>query len=176
MIQRLDYTCARSAWTRCGLLLIYPSPSCATLATMSPTIPLSARSLGRWRIFRCFSGPLTKRPARPARPRYESPPASIPVPGVRFLARKSEARLILRDGKPGAANGRRPAPPNNWRSVFGGSAWQWDERTGQYYLHSFLRKPDHRRNPELRAAMMDVIRFWLEIGVDGFRLDAADAL
>jgi alpha-glucosidase len=78
------------------------------------------------------------------------------------------------DGKPGG--GRRPAPPNNWRSVFGGSAWQWDERRRQYYLHSFLKEqPDlNWRNPEVRAAMMDVIRFWLEMGVDGFRLDVAN--
>ena len=84
---------------------------------------------------------------------------------------------LWRDGKPGErGRGRRPAPPNNWRSVFGGSAWQWDERTGQYYLHSFLKEqPDlNWRNPELRAAMMDVIRFWLEMGVDGFRLDVAN--
>ena len=84
---------------------------------------------------------------------------------------------LWRDGKPGErGRGRRPAPPNNWRSVFGGSAWQWDERTGQYYLHSFLKEqPDlNWRNPELRAAMMDVIRYWLEMGVDGFRLDVAN--
>jgi alpha-glucosidase len=84
---------------------------------------------------------------------------------------------IWRDGKPGErGRGRRPAPPNNWQSVFGGSAWQWDERTGQYYLHSFLKEqPDvNWRNPELRAAMMDVIRYWLEMGVDGFRLDVAN--
>ena len=84
---------------------------------------------------------------------------------------------LWRDGKPGErGRGRRPAPPNNWRSVFSGSAWQWDERTGQYYLHSFLKEqPDlNWRNPELRAAMMDVIRYWLEMGVDGFRLDVAN--
>ncbi|WP_223262877.1 alpha-amylase family glycosyl hydrolase [Sphingobium sp. SCG-1] len=64
-------------------------------------------------------------------------------------------------------------PPNNWISDFGGSAWQWDEATGQYYLHAFLKEqPDlNWRNPELRAAMMDVLRFWLDRGVDGFRID-----
>ncbi|HEY7093450.1 MAG TPA: alpha-amylase family glycosyl hydrolase [Ktedonobacterales bacterium] len=84
---------------------------------------------------------------------------------------------LWRDGKPGVrGRGRRPAPPNNWRSVFGGSAWQWDERTDQYYLHSFLKEqPDlNWRDPELRAAMMEVIRYWLEMGVDGFRLDVAN--
>jgi alpha-glucosidase len=65
-------------------------------------------------------------------------------------------------------------PPNNWVSVFGGSAWQWDERTGQYYLHSFLKEqPDlNWRHPEVRRAMTDVLRFWLNRGVDGFRIDA----
>lgn len=66
-------------------------------------------------------------------------------------------------------------PPNNWLSVFGGSAWVWDERTEQYYLHSFLKEqPDlNWRNPEVKEAMFDVVRFWLERGVDGFRVDVA---
>lgn len=64
-------------------------------------------------------------------------------------------------------------PPNNWISDFGGSAWQYDEPTGQYYLHAFLKEqPDlNWRNPALRAAMMDVLRFWMDRGVDGFRID-----
>ena len=64
-------------------------------------------------------------------------------------------------------------PPNNWISDFGGSAWQWDAATGQYYLHAFLKEqPDlNWRNPGLRAAMMGVLRFWLDKGVDGFRID-----
>ncbi len=68
-----------------------------------------------------------------------------------------------------------PKPPNNWLAVFGGSAWEWDEATGQYYLHSFLKEqPDlNWRNPEVKQAMFDVLRFWLERGVDGFRVDVA---
>lgn len=64
-------------------------------------------------------------------------------------------------------------PPNNWLSHFGGSAWEFDASSGQYYLHSFLREqPDlNWRNPAVRAAMYDVLRFWLERGVDGFRVD-----
>jgi len=65
-------------------------------------------------------------------------------------------------------------PPNNWLSIFGGSAWQWEPRRGQYYLHNFLAaQPDlnfHR--PEVRAAVLDSVRFWLDKGVDGLRLDA----
>ena len=70
-----------------------------------------------------------------------------------------------------------PAPgsgvPNNWQSQFGGSAWEWDAATGQYYLHSFLREqPDlNWRNPDVKAAMFDALRFWLDRGVDGFRVD-----
>lgn len=65
------------------------------------------------------------------------------------------------------------SPPNNWVSAFGGKAWTWDETTGQYYLHLFLNKqPDlNWRNPEVVAAMHDVLRFWLDRGVDGFRMD-----
>jgi alpha-glucosidase len=64
-------------------------------------------------------------------------------------------------------------PPNNWISDFGGSAWTWDESTAQYYLHAFLaEQPDlNWRNPEVKAAMLDAMRFWLERGVDGFRID-----
>ena len=67
------------------------------------------------------------------------------------------------------------SPPNNWLSVFGGSAWEWDEATGQYYLHSFLKEqPDlNWRNPEVKEAMFGVVRFWLERDVDGFRVDVA---
>ncbi|HEU0199116.1 MAG TPA: alpha-amylase family glycosyl hydrolase [Burkholderiaceae bacterium] len=64
-------------------------------------------------------------------------------------------------------------PPNNWVSNFGGSAWTLDEATGQYYYHAFLKEqPDlNWRNPDVRAAMYDVLRFWLDRGVDGFRVD-----
>jgi alpha-glucosidase len=64
-------------------------------------------------------------------------------------------------------------PPNNWESNFGGSAWEWDEHTGQYYLHSFLvQQPDlNWRNPEVKAEMLDVMRWWLEKGIDGYRVD-----
>jgi oligo-1,6-glucosidase/alpha-glucosidase len=74
---------------------------------------------------------------------------------------------IWRDPAPGGG------PPNNWTSDMGGSAWELDPATGQYYLHAFLREqPDlNWRNPEVRAAMHDVLRFWFDRGVDGFRID-----
>jgi alpha-glucosidase len=64
-------------------------------------------------------------------------------------------------------------PPNNWLSNFGGEAWQFDEQTGQFYYHAFLKEqPDlNWRNPEVQQAMLDVLRFWLDRGVDGFRVD-----
>jgi alpha-glucosidase len=70
----------------------------------------------------------------------------------------------------------RPGPervPNNWMSQFGGSAWTWNEPRQQFYLHSFLKEqPDlNWRNPEVRAAIYDAMRFWLKRGVDGFRMD-----
>ncbi|HEY1427632.1 MAG TPA: alpha-amylase family glycosyl hydrolase, partial [Caulobacteraceae bacterium] len=74
---------------------------------------------------------------------------------------------IWRDGKPDGA------PPNNWLSNFGGPGWTWDEATGQFYYHAFLREqPDlNWRNPDVRATMLNVLRFWLDRGVDGFRVD-----
>jgi alpha-glucosidase len=69
-------------------------------------------------------------------------------------------------------------PPNNWLSRFGGSAWQWDEPTEQYYYHAFLiEQPDlNWRHPAVREAMAEVLRFWLRRGVDGFRIDASAVL
>jgi alpha-glucosidase len=66
------------------------------------------------------------------------------------------------------------SPPNNWQSVFGGPAWHWDGRRGQYYLHNFLaEQPDlNVHNPAVQDALLDAARFWLDRGVDGFRLDA----
>ncbi|GAC1535953.1 MAG: alpha-amylase family glycosyl hydrolase [Herpetosiphon sp.] len=71
-------------------------------------------------------------------------------------------------------DGRDNGPPNNWVSIFGGPAWTFDSVTGQYYYHAFLKEqPDlNWRNPEVKRAMWDAIRFWLDLGVDGFRLDA----
>jgi alpha-glucosidase len=74
---------------------------------------------------------------------------------------------IWRDPRPDGG------PPNNWRSNFGGGAWEWDRKTGQYYYHAFLKEqPDlNWRNPAVQEAMLDVLRFWLDRGVDGFRVD-----
>jgi alpha-glucosidase len=65
-------------------------------------------------------------------------------------------------------------PPNNWLSIFGGGAWQWEPRRQQYYLHNFLTsQPDlNFHNEAVRKAVLDNVKFWLDLGVDGFRLDA----
>jgi alpha-glucosidase len=75
---------------------------------------------------------------------------------------------IWKDAKAGGE------PPNNWLSVLGGSAWEWDKNTGQFYYHAFLKEqPDlNFRNPEVIEALSDLMRYWLEKGVDGFRIDA----
>lgn len=76
-------------------------------------------------------------------------------------------------------DGRKPGkPPNRWRAVVEGSAWVLDESTGQYYYHAFLpEQPDlNWRNPEVREALFDACRFWLDKGVDGFRLDLINFL
>ncbi len=87
---------------------------------------------------------------------------------------------IWRDGRPGST--AKGAPPNNWRGAADtrreGSAWTFDERTDQYYLATFSpAQPDlNWRNAEVRAVMLEALRFWLERGVDGFRLDMVDFL
>jgi len=81
---------------------------------------------------------------------------------------------IWRDGR-GSGGGK---PPNNWLSMIGGSGWHRDERTGQWYWASFLPfQPDlNYRNPAVKEAMFDIVRFWLRKGVDGFRLDIINAV
>lgn len=75
---------------------------------------------------------------------------------------------VWRDAKPDGSE------PNNWQSIFGGSAWTWDEGRGQYYLHTFLKEqPDlNWDNPLVRDEMKRVVRFWMDLGVDGIRADA----
>jgi len=79
---------------------------------------------------------------------------------------------IWRDGKP---NGE---PPNNWRSYFAPSTWEYDESTGQYYFHSFaVEQPDlNWSNKELRAEIYKMMRYWLDKGIDGFRMDVINLL
>src|SRR3954464_13087116 len=90
-----------------------------------------------------------------------------------FAESRSSRSHAKRDWYVWADAAENGGPPNNWLSRFGGSAWEWDEATGQYYYHSFLKEqPDlNWRNPEVRAAMAGVLRFWLRRGVDGFRMD-----
>ncbi|HEX3291348.1 MAG TPA: alpha-amylase family glycosyl hydrolase, partial [Gaiella sp.] len=75
-------------------------------------------------------------------------------------------------------DGRGSAPPNNWRAAFGGPTWTWDEATRQWYLHLFLsEQPDlNWANPEVRTAMAGTLRFWLDRGIDGFRIDVVHCI
>ncbi len=84
---------------------------------------------------------------------------------------------VWRDGKGETATDK-GQPPNNWQSWFGGSAWQWDEKTRQYYYHYFyVQQPDlNWRNPDVHAAMDGVLDFWMKRGVAGFRIDAVSRL
>jgi alpha-glucosidase len=94
-----------------------------------------------------------------------------------FVESRSSRESPKRDWYIWQDPGRLGGPPNNWESVFGGKAWKWDARTRQYYYHMFLeQQPDlNWRNPETLRAILDVFRFWLDRGADGFRLDVADA-
>ena len=98
-----------------------------------------------------------------------TPPTGIP--GSSRAAPRATTRNAT--GTSGAIPAPDGGPPNNWISDFGGSAWEWDEATGQYYYHAFLKEqPDlNWRNPAVQAAMYDVMRFWFDRGVDGFRID-----
>jgi alpha-glucosidase len=84
---------------------------------------------------------------------------------------------VWHDGKGQSATDR-GAPPNNWQSLFGHTAWQWDGKTRQYYYHKFyIQQPDlNWHNPKVHAAFEDIVRFWLKRGVGGFRFDAITTL
>jgi oligo-1,6-glucosidase len=83
-----------------------------------------------------------------------------------------------RDARPGTTPGTPGAEPTNWESHFSGPTWTWDEHTGQYYLHIFSRKqPDlNWENPEVRQAVYAMMRWWLDRGVDGFRMDVINMI
>ena len=83
-----------------------------------------------------------------------------------------------RPPRPGWVGGQPGAEPNDWGSIFSGPAWQWDEASGEYYLHLFSRKqPDlNWENPQVRAAIHEMMRWWLDRGVDGFRLDVINLI
>jgi oligo-1,6-glucosidase len=83
-----------------------------------------------------------------------------------------------RDARPGITPGTPGAEPTNWESHFSGPTWTWDEKTGQYYLHIFSRKqPDlNWENPEVRQAIYAMMRWWLDRGVDGFRMDVINMI
>jgi glycosidase len=98
----------------------------------------------------------------------QPPQTSTPGLSNRAAARTTQAGwYIWRDAKPDGS------PPNNWGSFFGGPAWTFDEHTGQYYLHQFVKQqPDlNWRNPQVKNAMLETLRFWMRRGVDGFRMD-----
>ena len=83
-----------------------------------------------------------------------------------------------RDARPGTTPGTPGAEPTNWESHFSGPTWTWDEATGQYYLHIFSAKqPDlNWENPEVRQAVYAMMRWWLDRGVDGFRMDVINMI
>ncbi|MBS1968579.1 MAG: DUF3459 domain-containing protein [Chloroflexi bacterium SZAS-1] len=95
-----------------------------------------------------------------------------------FVAARARRDSPKRDWYGWHEPGEDGGPPNNWLSIFGGSAWEYDTCTNQYYLHTFLKEqPDlNWRNPGVKAAMFDTMRFWLDRGVDGFRVDVIYAL
>jgi alpha-glucosidase len=90
-----------------------------------------------------------------------------------FLESRSSRNNPKRDWYMWADPAPGGGPPNNWLSMFGGPGWEFDAATGQYYYHAFLKEqPDlNWRNPAVREAMYDVLRFWLDRGIDGFRVD-----
>jgi alpha-glucosidase len=107
-----------------------------------------------------------------------------------FLQSRSSRENPYRDWyvwhDPSAGSGQVPGqtaidkgqPPNNWQSLFGHSAWEWDEKTRQYYYHKFyIQQPDvNWNNPKIHDAFKDIVRFWLQRGVGGFRFDAITTL
>ena len=93
-----------------------------------------------------------------------------------FIESRKSAKDEMSDWYVWADPKKDGTPPNNWLSVFGGSAWEWDSRRRQYYLHNFLpTQPDlNFHNPAVQDAVLDVLKFWLDRGLDGFRMDTVN--
>ncbi|MEX1073430.1 MAG: alpha-amylase family glycosyl hydrolase [Chloroflexota bacterium] len=112
--------------------------------------------------------------ARGARLLLDLVPCHTSVAHPWFVESRSSRSNARRDWYTWADAGADGGPPNNWRAAFGGSAWELDPGSGQYYLHSFYpEQPDlNWRDPAVARAIGDVLRFWFQRGVDGFRVDA----
>ena len=167
IISRLDYL-ADLGIDAIWLSPIYPSPGCRfrlrhqRLLQHRPAL----RHPGRLRPAGGGGAPAR----HPRDPGHGDEPHLRParlVPGIPLQPGQPETGLVHLAG----------IDPNNWQASFGGKAWEYDPATGQYYLHLFTKEqPDvNWRNPAVRKAQLDAFRFWLERGVDGFRLDVFNA-
>ena len=155
---------------------------------LSPDLPVAAADMGYDvsdykevdRIFGSledFDSPGRARPR--ARPQGHHRPGAVPhLRPAPLVPREPAAAAPMRGptGTSGPIPRRDGSPPNNWPSVFGGRAWEWNPARRQYYFHNFLaEQPDlNFHNPAVQDAVLDVMRFWLERGVDGFRLDTVN--
>ena len=144
-----------------------------TSATTSPTTAPSIRSSARSTI----STALIAQRAR-SRPQSDHRPGAEPHlrPARLVRGEPPEPRQSARPtGTCGPTRAHDGTPPNNWLSIFGGVAWTWEPRRGQYYLHNFLERaagPEFPQSGRCGSATLDNMRFWLDRGVDGLRLDA----
>ena len=166
-------TCATSASTRSGSRPSTPRPA-PTTATTCPTTWTSIRASARSRTStRSSPTPTTSGSASSSTSSRTTPPTSTSGSGTRSPTRShpDRARYMFRPGVDGG-------PPTGWTSVFGGSAWTLDEGSGAWYLHFFAPdQPDlDWHNATVQRDFEDVLRFWLDRGVDGFRIDVAQAL
>lgn len=173
LMQRLDYLQwlgVDAVW----LTPIYPSPMCDLGYDISEFCGIDSR----FGTIDDFDRLVRELHARGIRLLLDFVPNHTSDRHPWFLESRSSRSCRRRDwfiwADPAADGG----PPNNWLSRFGGSAWQWDERSSQYYYHAFLsEQPDlNWCNPAVQAAMLDAMRFWLRRGVDGFRVDASAVL
>ena len=158
-----------SGWTRSGCRRSILRPW-RTLATISATTPISIRSSA---TLEDFDALLADAHGRGLKVLLDYVPNHTSDQHPWFLDSRSSRDSAKRDWYMWRDPEPDGGPPNNWLSNFGGGAWEWDEETGQYYYHAFLKEqPDlNWRNPEVQTAMLDVLRFWLDRGVDGFRVD-----
>ncbi len=166
--QRLDYL----VWLGVDVLWvspIYPSP----MADFGYDVADYCSVDPRFGTIADFEGLVAEAHARGLKVILDFVPSHTSSQHPWFIESRSSRSSAKRDWYIWADAGPDGAPPNNWISNFGGPAWTFDEPTGQYYLHGFLREqPDlNWRNPAVRQAMYAAMRFWLDKGVDGFRVD-----
>ncbi len=179
IIDHLDHLAALGVDVRLAVADL-PRPRWTTTATTSATTATSTRCSARWPTWIDLIAGLHERGIKLVMDLVVNHTSDEHPWFVESREPGSTTRdwYVWRPPRPGMRGGEPGAEPNNWASIFSGSAWQYDPASGEYYLHLFSTKqPDlNWENPAVRQAVYDMMRWWVDRGVDGFRMDVINMI